>query len=139
MIAGHSVDTSPRWGGCTTEIKIGPWCAVERARRTEQDLLDIHSATQEIAANQIWVPALKRSRRRDGSGQNAIAKIGCETCDLAFDRFGIVLLASVRYVAVSPSGMLADGSSTRVEKGRLAEEDKWPCRRESSFRIGNLL
>src|SRR4029077_16593553 len=108
-------------------------------RGTEEDLSNVHQATQEIAANQIWVPPLKRCGRGNGTGQNAIAKIGCETRDLAFDQFGIVFRASVRHVAVSPGGMLACRSSRRVEERRLTEKHEWPVGRESSFRLDNLL
>jgi len=139
MIAGHSVNPSPRRSGCSTEIKISSRCAIEGMRGTEEDLSNVHRATQEIAANQIWVPPLKRCGRGNGTGQNAIAKIRCETCDLAFDQFGIVFRASVRHVAVSPGGMLACRSSRRVEERRLTEKHEWPVGREISFRLDYFL
>jgi hypothetical protein len=139
MIAGHSVNASSRRSGCSTEIEIRPRCAIERVRGTEEDLPDVHRAPQEIAANQIWIPPLKRCRRGNGPGQNAVAKLRCETRDLAFDQFGIVFRASVRHVAVSPGGMLACRSSRRVEERRLTEKHEWPVGRESSFRLDNLL
>jgi hypothetical protein len=62
MEARHSVDTSPRRSGCSAEIKVGPRCAIERVRGSEEKLSDIHRATQKIAANQIGVPPLERCR-----------------------------------------------------------------------------
>jgi hypothetical protein len=85
IIACHSVDTSPRGSGCSAEIKIVPRCAIERAGGSEEKLSDVHRPTQKITANQIGVPPFKRCRRGNGSGQNAVAKIWCETRDLAFD------------------------------------------------------
>ena len=115
IMSGHSVDTSTRESGCSAEIKLCTPGPMKGARRAKEDLPHVHGATQEVAANQIGVPPLKRSGWENGSGQNAIPKIRGETCDLAFDHFGVVLGTSIRHVAVSPGSMLANGRSTRVE------------------------
>src|SRR5258708_26050509 len=58
VIASHSVDTSTWGSGCSTKVKIGTRCAIERGCGTEEKLPEIHGASHKLTANQIWVPPL---------------------------------------------------------------------------------
>jgi len=78
-------------------------------------------------------------RVRKWIGQNAIAEVRSETCDLPFDGLSIVFRASVRYVAVGPGSMPANWSATRVEERWLTEKHEGSIRGESSLRLGNFL
>ena len=122
VIASHSVDASTGWRGCSAEIETRPGRAIERGRRSREKLSDVHGATQDIPANQIWIPSFERRRRRDGSSQDAVAELRSETCNLAFNSFHIVFRAAIRDVAVGPCRVLALRSTAGVKERRLTEK-----------------
>ena len=62
VITAHSVHPSPRRSRCSAEIKLSTPGSIKGVCRAKEDLPHVHGATQEVAADQIGVPPLKRCR-----------------------------------------------------------------------------
>ncbi len=76
----------------------------------------IHGDRGEIAADEVWIPALECGRRRDGTGDNAIAETGGETFDLTLDSLEAIGSTSIRDMAIGPCCVVTCGSAGGVEE-----------------------
>jgi hypothetical protein len=121
----HSMSAATRRRGGSTEKKAGHRCAVEGRRGPKKKLAQIHSSSGKIASNQIRIPAFEHSRRRDGTGEDAIVKARREAVDLTLNGLEAIDGAAVRNMAVGPRGVLPSRSAGWIKERGLNEQDEW--------------
>src|SRR5260370_29587986 len=85
--ARHSVNATTWRRRRSTKEEAVHRCAIERCSRAKEKLTEIHGPSGDIAADQVRIPTLERNRRRDRSGENAIAEAWSKTLNLTFDSF----------------------------------------------------
>lgn len=83
--SAHAVDAAAGRGGGGTEVDVRRGGAVLAAGGAEEDLAQVHSAADDVTADEVGVHGFERGGRGDVAGEDAVAEAGGEALDLGFD------------------------------------------------------
>src|SRR5580704_2166399 len=107
-IATHAMDPASGGRGRGAEVHTRKRGTVLTPGWPQKELQAGKRAAVDIASHQVFVPSVHRFGVKDRPGQDAVAKTGCETLHLVFDRLQGGPGPTIGHVAIGPCDMLTE-------------------------------